>query len=287
MNSCLGRKAKQPASEAITKEEWLQHFKDVYKSDVGVEEGFATPDLGALPAVEELDEAISEDEVRRALGRLKGGKACGSDNILPEMLKAAEGGYITFLTKFFNTVFLNEGYPEKWREAIIVPIHKKGPRDSPNNYRGISLLSLIGKCYVAVLNTRLYLWLEDNQKLSETQAGFRKGYSTTDHIFSLYAATQKYLSKPAKLYVCFVDLRRAYDSVKHSTLFRALARAGVSGKFKAVLAMYNSLKACVRVKSEFTDFFECPQGLRQGCGASTTFFSLIINEIAEKNGFRR
>lgn len=110
------------------------------------------------------------------------------------------------------------------------------------------------------------------------QAGFRKGY-----IFSLYAATQKYLSKPAKLYACFVDLQRAYDSVRHSTLLRALMKSGVSGIFvKAVIAMYDFLKARVRVRDGLTDCFDCPQGLRQGCVASTTFFSLVINELAEQ-----
>ena len=63
-----------------------------------------------------------------------------------------------------------------------------------NNYRGISLLSLLGKevlYYQSEYLKRLYEWLEDNNKIAETQAGFRKGYSTTDHVFTLYAITQK------------------------------------------------------------------------------------------------
>ena len=236
-----------------------------------------------MPDIEYLDAEISEDEVRKALRGLKSGKASGPDDISAEMLKTAEDVIIEFLVKLFNTLFMNGIYPEGWKEAIIVPVYKKGDKDSPNNYRGISLLSLIGKCYVSVLNARLYSWAENNRKISETQAGFRKGYRTTDHIFALYAATQKYLSQPAKLYTCFVDLRRAFDTVKHATLFRALFRTGVSKRFcKAVMAMYDSLKASVRVKNDVTDSFQCPQGLRQGCGASPTFFSLVINEISEK-----
>ena len=76
-------------------------------------------------------------------------------------------------------------------------------------------MSILGKCYTAILNKPLYDWLEDNNKTEETQAGFGRGHSTTDHVFSLYAITQKYLSKRGgKLYVVFIDLRKAFDSVK-------------------------------------------------------------------------
>ena len=93
-------------------------------------------------------------------------------------------------------------------------------------------MSVVSKCYTSILSNRLYNWLEEKDEIIESQAGFRKGYRTTDHIVSLYAIIQKYLSKPGgRLYVAFVDLRKAYDSVTHSTLFKALLRAGTSSTF--------------------------------------------------------
>ena len=101
-----------------------------------------------------------------------------------------------------------------------------------DNYRGVSLLSIVSKCYTFILNRRLYNWVEDGEKITETQAGFRKGYSTAGHIFNLYALTQKYLSKKGgKLYVAFVDLRRAFDSVQHSKLLETLQEIGLSEHF--------------------------------------------------------
>ena len=74
-----------------------------------------------------------------------------------------------------------------------------------------------------ILNRRLYNWVEDCDKITETQTGFRKGYSKTDHIFTLYAMTRKYLSKMGGiLYVAFVDLGRAFDSLQHSKLLETL-----------------------------------------------------------------
>ena len=124
--------------------------------------------------------------------------------------------------------------------------------------------------------------MEDNNKIAETQAGFRKGYTTTDHVFTLYAITQKYLSRPGgKLYVAFIDLRKAFDSVRRDTLLNMLCSAGISNTLiNAVKANYGKVLLCVRVNGEFIDMFDCPQGLRQGCVLSPTLFSIVINEIA-------
>ena len=98
-----------------------------------------------------------------------------------------------------------------------------------------------------------------------------------DHIFSLYAIIQKYLSKPGgRLYVAFVGLRKAYDSVTHSTLLRALLRAGTSSTFiKVIMAMYDNVEACLRANNDLTDFFDCSRGLKQGCVASPLCFQLL------------
>ena len=87
------------------------------------------------------------------------------------------------------------------------------------------------------------------------------------------------------MYVAFVDFRKAFDSVRHCKLLKTLQKEGVSGKFAgAIKAMYTYLLSCVRVKNEYTDLFECPNGVRQGCVLSPTFFFfffLFINQLAE------
>ena len=127
--------------------------------------------------------------------------------------------------------------------------------------------------------------MEDNDKIEETHAGFRRGYTTTDHVFTVYAMTQKYLSsRGGKLYVAFIDLKKkAFDSAKRETLLNALNKAGVSSTFvNSIKAIYKKMLSCVRVNSEDTDMFECPQGLRQRCVLSPTLFSIVINELATK-----
>ena len=279
----LGGERKTGVSDKIDMKEWYDHFKGLFGQ--GDEEP-GTNSVTDENLLEEPDHPlngkISEDEVVRSIRNLKAGKSCGLDDVLAEMLKAGGRDIVIFLTELFNAIFEKGYYPKEWAKAIIIPIHKKGDVNSADNYRGVSLLSIVSKCYTSILNQRLYNWLEENSKIVEGQAGFRRKYSTTDHIFTLYAVAQKCLSKKGhKLYVAFVDFKKAFDSVHHGKLFETIQKEGIKGKFYGALrAMYDSLFSCVRVNMEYSEFFDCPNGVRQGCVLSPTLFSLFINQLA-------
>ena len=124
--------------------------------------------------------------------------------------------------------------------------------------------------------------MDDHEKIVETQAGFRKGYFTIDHIYTLSATTEKHLSRTGgKLYVAFIDLRKAFDSVDRASLFLTFVKAGLSGPF---LIAIKAVVSCVRVHNKVTDFFDFffyrPFGVKQGCILSPAVFSLFVNEIA-------
>ena len=79
----------------------------------------------------------------------------------------------------------------------------------------------------------------------------------------------------------FVDFKKAFDSMHHNKLLQAMQKEGVQGKFFASIKfMYDSLLSCVRANGEYSDFFDCPVGVRQGCVLSPTSFSLFINQLA-------
>ena len=93
-------------------------------------------------------------------------------------------------------LFYDSGiFPSIWRESIIVPLHKKGNRDDPNNYRGISLTSTLSKVFLHIMNNRLQEWTEDHELVTEDQAGFRRGYSTIDNIFTLYGIVERHIGR--------------------------------------------------------------------------------------------
>ena len=85
-----------------------------------------------------------------------------------------------------------------------------------------------------------------------------------------------------KCTLLLLDFCKAFDSVRHCELLKAVRKEGVFGKFSgAIGTMYSSLLSCVRMKNEYTDFFECPNGVRQGCLKNPTLFCMFINQLAE------
>ena len=122
---------------------------------------------------------------------------------------------------FVNYVVLNTGLiPSEWNIGIIIPLHKnKGAANDPNNYRGITLLSSIGKLFMSIINTRLTNHLNNVGLLGEDHAEFRAGYSTSDHIFTLKYMIDIYLQSKKRVYCAFVDYKKAFDLVNRSALW--------------------------------------------------------------------
>ena len=167
--------------------------------DPPADDGYAVQD-------ELLDSKITEDEVRKAIRKLKSGKAAGADQVITEFLKSAQRIILPFLVKLCNAIFNRGIFPEEWSKFIIVPLHKKGDRDDPNNYQEISLLGSLSKIFTSMLNARLTEWADENTVFTEAQAGFRQSYSTTNCIVTLHSIIEKQLSRKAKLYVAFEDI---------------------------------------------------------------------------------
>ena len=85
---------------------------------------------------------------------------------------------------------------------IIVPIFKGGCQDEASNYRGITLINIMGKIYSQILLNRLNKWAEEEEKILDNQFGFQKGKSTIDCIFKFYSIIAKTGLK-RKIILCF------------------------------------------------------------------------------------
>ena len=82
---------------------------------------------------------------------------------------------VPFLTQLFNKLYNASLFPAVWSKSVIVPIFKKGDDDNPDNYRGISLLSIVSKVFTAILNKRLYTWAEKENKIAKNRQGSVRG----------------------------------------------------------------------------------------------------------------
>ena len=171
-------------------------------------------------------------------------------------------------------------FPSIWAEGIIVPIFKKGDKNDPANYRGITLVSCLGKLFNNILNERLKSWATENNVITDAQFGFKADHSTVDAIFILQSLIDKKIKNKKKLYCAFVDLKRAFDSVYRNGLWFKLIKNGVDGKIlKIIRSMYSQAKSCVRHFGSLSDFFKCDVGLLQGEIISPILFSLFLADL--------
>ena len=132
-------------------------------------------------------------------------------------------------TRSLTIFMMRDFFPEDWCKSIIIPIHKSGPTNNPENYRAICLINCLCKIFMNIMTVRLSSWADLNDVIDESQAGFRKGYSTIDNIFSLQALVQKYLCRErGRFYCIFVDFKRAFDSIEHVNLWHSLERKGIN-----------------------------------------------------------
>ena len=130
------------------------------------------------------------------------------------------------------------------------------------------------------INSRLNSYLVENQLLGEEQAGFREGYSTLDHIFSLHCIIELALSQKKRLYCAFIDYRKAFDTVNRSSLWLKLLKHDIKGKvFTVIQNLYNAAKSCIRHNRNLSEYFNCNIGVRQGENLSPLLFAIYLNHL--------
>ncbi|UYV76240.1 F13A1 [Cordylochernes scorpioides] len=229
----------------------------------------------------ELDCEISLTEVTKEISKLGKNKATGLDEIPNEAIKYLLEEHTIYLRNLFNKILGTSQVPQQWTKTIIHPIFKNGDPDNPSNYRGISLISNLSKLFTSILKTRLNDWMERKSILAENQAGFRKGYSCQDHIFTLVSLIQMTLSRRrGKLYAFFIDLRKAFDTVPHHLLWKKLALNGLSCRFiKLIKNYYTQMTATVRWRGSFTEAIKIQAGVLQGEPLSPYLFILFLNDL--------
>ena len=151
-------------------ETWEGYFKKLYQKRSDVEEVItdSTDSVSYLNheevAIDKiLNHRITKSEVKKAIKKLKNGKCAGEDNIINEVLKTGEFCLVDPIVKLLNLILQSEKYPLKWTRILLVTLHKGGPIDEPDNYRGISISSCLSKLFSVVLYLRI---LEVNENFS-------------------------------------------------------------------------------------------------------------------------
>ena len=132
--------------------------------------------------------------------------------------------------------------PEDWTRAIKVPILKKGTGDKFEQYRGVTLLSVVSKVYGMVLEKRLRRWCEERGVLVDEQMGFREGRGTRDALFVLDDVVRK--RGRERVYMGFLDIAKAYPSVWWEGMWWKLRQMGIKRRMLAAQRSFYTKCEC-------------------------------------------
>ncbi|KAK3566670.1 hypothetical protein QTP86_002847 [Hemibagrus guttatus] len=274
------RVIKDRDGRVLTSEESVQRRWKEYLEQLLNKENLRENRVEEVNSVEQKVDKIRKDEVRKALKRMKSGKAVGPDDIPVEVWKCLGEAAVEFLTSLFNRVLKSERMPEEWRRSVLVPIFKnKGDVQSCSNYRGIKLMSHTMKLWERVVEARLRKVVE----ICEQQYGFMPRKSTTDAIFALRILMEKYRDGQRELHCVFVDLEKAYDRVPREELWYCMRKSGVAEKYvRVVQDMYVRSRTVVRCAVGQTEEFKVEVGLHQGLALSPFLFAIVMDQLSEE-----
>lgn len=186
------------------------------------------------------------------------------------------------MAKFFNLILDTSLYPEKWNHSFIIPIFKSGDTSNLSNYRGISLTNCLSKIFNSIINKRL-LKLYENE-INPAQFGFRKNNRTSDSLFIVKTLLNKYVNnEKKKVFGCFIDLKKAFDSVwRKGLLYKLSKKEDIGDKlYKVIKNMYNNTTASVKSKNLLSKHVTIERGVKQGDNLSSLLFNIYINDIPE------
>ena len=239
----------------------------------------------ALPESSDKPLPVLISEVRCAIQEMDVGKAPGKDGVTAEILKIGGHRLWKELAERFSRYLELKRIPRVWKVSKTILLHKKGEKEDLKNYRSICLLSQIYKVFTKIITKRITSILDEQQP--REQAGFRKGYSTRDHLFCLTQILERSREYKLPLCIVFVDFEKAFDSVELNAVLQSLAEQGVQREYIELLRNANT--NCTTEVTLFANPISIPvgKGVKQGDTISPKLFSACLEMVMRKMNWRR
>ena len=254
---------------------WVEHYSELLNRNSPVNLDV----INAIPqrkVIDEMDVPPNYAEVKDAVKKLCKGQP-GKDGIPADAYLNGGPQMIRKLTQLLSEIWKKGEVPQEFKDASIISLYKKkGKRTLCDNYRGISLLSVAGKILARIIITRINQHIT-NSVYSESQCGFRKGRGTVDMIFCLRQIQEKSREHHTPLYMAFIDLTKAFDTVSRPALWIVLEKLGIPCQMRKVIqSFHDGMLAQIVHDGKLSSLFSVNNGTKQGCVLAPLLFALYF-----------
>ena len=256
------------------------YFQEVFTK----ERDFIEPDSGPIEDGGLGEIEISNEEVREMLRELDVRKASGPDGVSSWILKECGDQLASKIRKLIMYSIQEGKVPKDWKRADIVPIFKSGNKESPGNYRPVSLTSVVAKLCEKVIKKRWSENPERRERIAKGQFGFRKGRSCVTNLLCFYSRVIDVVQeREGWADGIYLDLRKAFDKVPHKRLIWKLrTQGGLEGTvLKWICDFLNGREMRTVIRGRKSTWKEVTSGVPQGSVLAPLLFAVYVNDMME------